>query len=175
MADLMTATRSAVQELEALEDDDLYRLLGMRLKAIERDPSKAGQFAPDLGPVQELGITGADLRDFGRRAFDQLARLGHTAVCGQNAEGYHLERILSALNTDAATVTAVVATVLVGQLAIAPAVAGIVATIVVGRVAPSTLEGLCRAWSAKLDIASPDQPEPEIAPPPPAQAPASSG
>ncbi|HEV8516303.1 MAG TPA: hypothetical protein VGQ47_01530 [Candidatus Limnocylindrales bacterium] len=170
MADAMSMTQSAVRELGDLEEDDLYRLLGMRLKAIERDPAKAGQFAPDVGSAQELGITAADLRDFGRRAFVHVARVGHMAICGQNAEGFHLERILSALNTDAATATAVVATVLVAQLAIAPAIAGIVATIVIGRVAPSSLEALCQVWSRKLEPAAVEQPE--IAPPP-AQAAAS--
>ena len=51
---------------------------------------------------------------------------------------------------DITTVTAGVATLLVGQLAIAPAVAGIVASIVVGKVAPNSVEALCKAWTAKL-------------------------
>ena len=42
---------------------------------------------------------------------------------------------------DITTVTAGVATLLVGQLAIAPAVAGIVAAIVVGKVAPELGRG----------------------------------
>jgi hypothetical protein len=176
----MTTSRAAVDELGGLDERQLYALLGMRLKAIERDPAKAGQFAPDLTGAQEVGITAADLGDFGRQAFGSLAKLGHTVVCGQNAEGIHMQRILDAMGSDVGTATAVVATILIAQLAIAPAIAGIVATIVVGKVAPSSLEVLCRNWSAKIEPAAtepppdippseplaepPQQPEPEIAP-----------
>ncbi len=72
-------------------------------------------------------------------------------ICATTADqGFHLQRLLSTLNTDATTATAAVATLLIGQLAIAPAVAGIVATIIVGKVAPTSLESLCKTWASKV-------------------------
>ena len=150
MAEVMDEARAAVAELQAADDDELYRLLGMRIKAIERDPMKAGSFAPDVRQ-EEMGIAFVDLIDAGRKTFERLAVAGHSLICGSGAdEGFHLQRLLSTLNTDATTVTAGVATLLIGQLAIAPAIAGIVATIIVGKAAPASLESLCKTWASKL-------------------------
>ncbi len=138
-------------DVDADDEEGLYRLLGARLKMLERDPSIAGDFAPRTIAPAELGITIPDLFDFGRQAFVRIASLGHNLVCGTEAnQGFHLQRLLTSLGTDTATVTAAVATLLIGQLAIAPAVAGIVATIIVGKVAPSSLAALCKAWGAKV-------------------------
>jgi hypothetical protein len=151
MTDAMQRAMVAVSELDADDEDGLYRLLALRLKALERDPSVAGEFAPTTIAPTELGITVPDLVAFGRDAFMRIATMGHGLVCGSEAnQGFYLQRIFTTLNTDAATVTAAVATLLIGQLAIAPAIAGIVATIIVGKVAPTSLAALCKAWGARV-------------------------
>ena len=121
------------------------------MKTLERDPAIAGQFAPPTMAATELGIAMPDLHALGRKLFENIARAGQSIICGTDSEaGFHLQRLLSSVNMDITTVTAGVATLLVGQLAIAPAVAGIVAAIVVGKVAPNSVEALCTAWTKKL-------------------------
>lgn len=150
MADVMEVARAAVSDLRAKSDDDLYRLLAVRVKTIERDPSTAGSFAPKVRSA-EMGIAPADLLAFGKTAFARIGVAGHAVVCGEGADqGYHLQRLLATLNTDVNTVTAAVAGLLIAQLAIAPAVASVVATLVIGKVAPTSVDALCRVWGAKV-------------------------
>lgn len=156
MTDAMDGVKAAIADLQASDEDDLYRLLALRIKTVERDPSVAGQFAPSTVAPTELGIAIPDLLAFGRKAFVALATAGQSLICGSDSDaGIRLQRILSSVNLDVTTVTAGIATLLVGQLAIAPAVAGIVAAIVVGKVAPTSLEALCARWQSKLAPATP--------------------
>jgi hypothetical protein len=180
MTDPMDEARAAVANLADTDEDDLYRLLALRVKTIERNPAVAGQFAPTTLAPTELGIAVPDLAGLGRKLFQNIARAGQGIICGSDSEaGFHLQRLLSSVNMDITTVTAGVATLLVGQLAVAPAVAGIVAAIVVGKVAPNSVEALCAAWSKKLGpVETPGtgtpgatgagNPEPTTAPPAPA-------
>jgi hypothetical protein len=139
--------------------EGLYRLLGARMKMLERDPSIAGNFAPAMVAPTELGFSVPDLLNFGRDAFLRIGALGQPLICGTEAnQGFYLQRILSTLNTNPAAVTAAISTLLVAHLAIAPVIAGVVATIIVGKVAPTSLAALCQTWSAKLTPASPTIP-----------------
>ena len=161
MTDAMQRAMTAATQLDVDADDEegLYRLLGMRMKALERDPSIAGQFAPAPIAPAELGITVPDLLEFGRATFVRIAAVGQSLVCGTEAnQGFYLQRLLTTLGTDTATVTAAVATLLIAQLAIAPAVAGVVATIIVGKVAPTSLGALCKMWGAKVGARHPRRP-----------------
>ena len=173
MTDAMQRAKVAVAQLDIDADDEegLYRLLGQRLKMLDRDPSLAGDFAPATIAPAELGVTVTDLLDFGRAAFVRIAAMGQTLVCGTEAnQGFALQRLLSTIGTDVTTVTAAVAGLLIAQLAIAPAVAGIVATIIVGKVAPSSLEALCKVWGAKVgQPAQPPAPTGEPTTNPPAE------
>lgn len=178
MTDGMQRAKVGIAALDVDPDDEegLYRLLGARLQMLERDPSIAGDFAPATISPRDLGITVPDLLEFGRAAFVRIASLGRELVCGTEAnQGFHLQRLLASLGTDTATVTAAVATLLIGQLAIAPAVAGVVATIIVGKVAPSSLAALCKAWGAKVDptgqTTAPPTGQPTTRPPGPVEPP----
>jgi hypothetical protein len=182
MTDATTAARAAIAELSSKDDDELYRLLALRVKAMQRDPTTAGQLSPMVSDADAMGIAFVDLVKFGKATFGRLALAGHSVVCGDGAdEGNRLARLLATANKDVATVTATVAALLVGQLAIAPAIAGIVATIIIGKVAPTSLDALCRVWAARLPAqpagpgggtTSPQtQPTPPAEPMPPAEPP----
>ena len=133
------------------DEEGLYRLLGMRMRMLERDPSVAGDFAPRSVAPAELGITVPTCSNSAATAFLRIAAIGQTLVCGTEAnQGFYLQRLLTTLGTDTATVTAAVATLLIAQLAIAPAVAGVVATIIVGKVAPTSLARCARCGAAKV-------------------------
>ncbi len=152
------------------DEEGLYRLLGTRMKMLERDPSVAGDFAPRTVGAAELGITGSDVLQFGREVFLRIASVARPLICGSEAnQGFYLERILSTLNTNPAAVSAAIATMLVAHLAIAPVIAGVVATIIVGKVAPTSLAALCEAWGAKLEPTGPTTtpPAPPAPPAPP--------
>ncbi|MFL5757077.1 MAG: hypothetical protein ACJ77N_12355 [Chloroflexota bacterium] len=152
MTDLHERARVAAEQLQDVDDDELYQQLGLRIRAIERDPSIAGDLSPDV-PATEMGISFVDLREFGRRTFVTLSAPAMGVVCAGAGEGHSLEALLRSFGTSGTAVTAALTTVLIGQLAIAPAVAGIVATLVVGKVAPATLQGLCGGWGRKLEQA----------------------
>src|SRR3954447_24011470 len=172
MPDPTDDVRAAVANLADTDEDDLYRLLALGVKTIQKHPAMAGEVAPPTRAATELGIAMPDLHALGRKLFENIARASQSIICGSDSEaGFHLQRILSSVNMDITTVTAGVATLLVGQLAIAPAVAGIVAAIVVGKVAPTSVEALCAAWSKKVaPVAVPGDgtPAPTSAPPAPA-------
>lgn len=158
-----------MQGLEGIDDHGLFQQLGLRIKALERDPTIAGYFTPPAGAVQPMGVTLADLRDLGRRMFARLSRSGYSMVCGEEESmGGPLERLLSTLNTNVTTVSAALAAVLVSQLAIAPAIAGVVAALAIGKVAPSTLEGICRTWGDRAGFAGPSATSPDAQPQVPA-------
>ena len=125
----------------------------MRLEAIGRDPSHAGQFAPTVHPA-ELGIAPLDLLKAGKAAFVRVADAAQPIICGSGAsQGLQLQQLLGAFSTNLTTITAAVAGLLITQLAIAPAIASVVATLIVGKVAPKSVDALCRAWGQKIAAA----------------------
>jgi hypothetical protein len=171
VADIMAAAQAAVGDLESSSEDDLYRLLAIRLKAMERDPQRMASFAPKI-QAAELGIAAVDLVKLGRTAFGQLAGVAGAVICAPDApQGSHLQRLLATFGTDVGKISAAIATVLIGQLAMAPAVATIVATLVVGKIAPTSVDALCRALKQKSaptsTIPTPTTPTPTPTPVPP--------
>jgi hypothetical protein len=147
---MMAAAKAAVGDLHKTDENELYKLLALRLQAIQLDPAAAGSFTPKI-QAAEVGIAPSDLLKIGKEAFGRLAVAAQPLVCGTGADqGYPLQRLLGALSTDVTTVTAAVASLLIAQLAIAPAIAGVVAALVVGKVAPTSVAALCKAWGAKV-------------------------
>lgn len=152
MPNVMDQALEAVEKLQDQDEDELYRQLGRRMALLEQEPQAAGYFNPPASFAEPMGISVDDLLALGRRAFGSVGKLGYQVVCGgaDAAGGGHLQRLVSTLGTNPTAITAAVATVLVTQIAIAPAVATIIATLIVGKVAPSSLDGLCKVWQAKL-------------------------
>ncbi len=171
MSDELVAARAAVSAVKTTNDEELYRLLAARMKAIERDPTTAGNIAPSVQDAAR-GIAPADLLKFGKDAFVRISIAGQAVVCGSADQGLHLQRLLGSFNTNLSSLTAALTGLLIAQLAIAPAIASVVATLVIGKVAPTSVEALCRAWTAKVHgtqpPATPPGPTTPPAPPPPA-------
>ncbi len=164
----------SVARLQAVEEEnDLYRLLALRVRAIDRDPTKAADMEPAVDE-DEVGIALIDLVEFGKRTFGRLALAGHGLVCGADAQGTgRLEGLLATMGKDSSTVVIAIAGLLTAQLAVPGAIAGVVATIIVGKVAPSSLDALCTKWASKLPPPAPLDPTatvpvPPIVPTPPA-------
>jgi len=148
MAELQESAMQAVQELEAADDDELYRELGLRVSAIERDPTVAGQFAPPRAMLEPKGIALGDMVAVGRRAFASISKAGYSLLCS-GMQGGHFDAFIASLGTNRVAITAGLATLLVTQVGIAPAIAGVVATLVIGKVAPSSVEAVCTGWAKK--------------------------
>ena len=170
MSDELVAARAAVSAVKTTNDEELYRLLAARMKAIDRDPTIAGNVAPNVQDAAR-GIAPADLLKFGKDAFVRISLAGQALVCGSADQGYHLQKLLGSFNTDLSRLTAALTGLLIAQLAIAPAIASVVATLVIGKVAPTSVEALCRVWTAKVGGTVPPAttpgPTPPPAPPPP--------
>lgn len=156
MAELMEEALQAVRALEDADDDELFRQLGLRMKAIERDPSVAGQFAPSRAALEPMGISLGDVIDAGRKAFSGLSQSGYGLLCGGGSmQGSHFDNFMATLGTNRMAITAGLATLLVTSIGIAPAIAGVVATLAIGKAAPATLQGICTVWGAKAGYAAP--------------------
>lgn len=154
MADLMEEALQAVQELEDSDDEELFRQLGLRVKAIERDPSVAGQFAPPRALLEPRGIALGDVIDVGRKAFARLSKSGYGFLCsGGSVQGSHFDALVATLGTNRMAVTAGLATLLVAQVGLAPAIAGVVAALAIGKAAPASLQGICSVWALKAGYA----------------------
>jgi hypothetical protein len=160
MAELKQAAMQAVQDLQDADDDELYRELGLRVSAIERDPTIAGQFAPPRSMLEPKGMALGDMIAAGRRAFGSISKAGYALLCS-GMTGGHFDAFIATLGTNRMAITAGLATLLVAQVGIAPAIAGVVATLVIGKVAPSSVEAVCMGWAKKAGYAAPAaQPQP---------------
>ncbi len=153
MPELMESALQAAQELEDTDDDELYRQLGLRISAIQRDPTIAGQFAPPRSMLEPKGIALGDMVEAGRKAFSTLSRAGYGLVCS-GMQGGRFDAFIATLGGNRMTITAGLATLLVAQVGFAPAIAGVVAALAIGKVAPASVEALCTAWAKKAGIAS---------------------
>jgi hypothetical protein len=159
MSGSMDEALKAVEELEDADDEELYRQLGLRIKAMERDPSIAGQFAPPKSLVEPMGVSLGDVIGAGRQAFARLSKAGFGLLCS-GGQGSRFDAFVATLGTSRMAVTAGLATLLVAQIGIAPAIAGVVAALAIGKAAPASVEAICAAWALKAGFpaTTPDAP-----------------
>jgi hypothetical protein len=163
MSPLMDEALSAVEALADADDDELFRQLGLRVRAIERDPSIAGHFAPSAAALEPMGMTLGDLIGRGRHAFSALSKAGYSLLCG-GGPGGQFDTFIATLGTSRMAITAALATVLVASIGVAPAIAGVVATLAIGKAAPASMEAMCKVWAAKANLAQASEPEPQAMP-----------
>ena len=154
MSGSMDEALRAVEELEDADDDELYRQLGLRIKAMERDPSIAGQYAPPRALLEPMGITLGDVVGLGRQAFGRLSKAGYELLCS-GGQGGRFDAFVETLGTNRMAITAGLATLLVAHIGFAPAIAGVVAALAIGKIAPASVEGVCTAWALKAGFAPP--------------------
>jgi hypothetical protein len=148
MSGAMDDALKAVEELEDADDEELYRELGLRIKAMERDPSIAGQFAPPRALVEPMGVSLGDVIGAGRQAFARLSKAGFGLLCS-GGQGSRFDSFVATLGTNRMAITAGLATLLVAQIGFAPAIAGVVAALAIGKAAPASVEAICAAWALK--------------------------
>ncbi len=152
MPNFTEQAQEAVQGLQGQDEEELYRLLGTRLAQIEQNPQVAGYFTPPASFAEPMGMSVQDMVALGRRAFGGVGKLGYEVVCGGGnaAAGGHMQQLMTTFGQDPVKVASTVALILGTTIGITPAVAGIVATIIVGKVAPQSLDSLCKVWQTKI-------------------------
>jgi hypothetical protein len=141
----------AIEKLLRAEEDQLYEQLGMRLRAISKDPAVAGSFQPVLMPDIEIMGTLDDLREVGQRLFQRWSREAHSLVCGMNnSSDTDRRQLLAAFGMGEVTAGAALSAELVTHLGLAPALAAVIAALLVKRFFRPAYEEFCQLWLERL-------------------------
>jgi hypothetical protein len=150
--DVMDQVQEAVQVYQGLDEDELYRQLGLRMAQIREAPQVAGYFRPPATFAAPAGFAPADLIGLGRRVFGSVAKMGYEIVCGADTPdgSGHLEQLIASLGKNPAAATAALAGLLATSLPLAPVACPIIAALIIGKVAPQSLDNLCKVWQAKI-------------------------
>lgn len=146
MANDARAVVAAAQRLAKKDEAALELLLGLREKAIEKDPKLKDN--PEFEPKYDGNTMGPldEIKKIGRRVLARWNKELHKAVCTNNAEK---KKVLEAMNLGQAAVIAVVATALSG-LGVAAAIAAAVAPLIVKRFIEPAQDELCEAWGESI-------------------------
>ena len=140
------AVVDSAKRLNAKDEASLELLLGMRAKAIERDPALKDN--PDFEPQYEAKTMGAldDIKALGRRILHRWNKELYGVVCGSGPGDQNRKAVLDALNLGETAVVAAVASVLLSMGA-AAALAAALAPLVVKKFIWPAKDELCAAWS----------------------------
>src|SRR5258708_17469859 len=145
MPDISAVVKEA-QRLESKDEASLELLVGLRAKAIEKNP--ALKDTVDLEPKYDGTTMGAldDVKALGRRILKRWNKELHGLVCeNKTADQKDRKAILDALNLGQAAVIGAVAGALIGLAVPAPIAAALAPLIVKKFIWPAKDE-LCAAW-----------------------------
>lgn len=151
MSDLTKQAEPVVKQLLKADESQLYGQLGIRELAIEKDPTKADFFDPQVTYDQARMGAMEDVKELGKRIFDRWNVEAYKLACGSDAEDMKdREELLNAFGISDVAVAATLTALLVTHLGIAAAIAAVVATLIIKRFFRPTQEEFCRAWRKKL-------------------------
>jgi len=153
MAEQDDEVRRAVQAVAEADDDELYRELGLRLKAVERDPEIGKSFSPPRELLEPKGIALGDLVQVGKNYFASVSKMAYSVVCS-GMQGAKFDSLIASVGKDRfAAMAALTAILSTPALGIVAALAPMIAALVIGKVLPPTVEALCAGWAKKAGIA----------------------
>ena len=152
MAELDQEALRAVQDFEDADDDELYRELGLRVSALERNPEIAAQFAPPRELLEPKGMALGDMIQVGRAAFSKISKAGYSLICS-GMQGGKFDDFIASLGSNRVAATAMLSGILMTNLGIAAVLAPMVAALVIGKIMPPTVEALCSGWARKAGMA----------------------
>ncbi len=153
MADLTLLAQPAVAALNQPENttEDLYKELGLRLKAMQEDVSLSSSFNPPIPQNIEAQGAAEDFRKFGEMFFQRVEKEAFNLICGTQAqENEQREKVLDAFGIGRDAVGAAIAGLLISQLGLAPLIAPVVATIILRLVFKPMYESMCGTWKENL-------------------------
>lgn len=154
MADVDTV----VQNLQALDEDELIAQLGMRASAIESDPSEASiESLEEPMPVPRASWD--DVLKIGQKLLDQYSAKAYELLCtplGGNGElAKELDQVFNEKTAEAASkATSLIAPILVSSLGLPQSLAVLLGTLIVKNLAKGTSDFVCDRWQQSLGISS---------------------
>lgn len=146
------AVSAAVDRLSAKDEESLVLLLGMREKAIERNPELRDDV--DFLPEYDSSTMGVldGVKSLGRRILRRWNKELYGVVCGNKPEdAEERSKIMTALNLGAGAAATAIATTLTSWLAVPAALAVVLAPILVKRLVVPGKEEMCAAWLENVD------------------------
>lgn len=148
MAEIKKQANEAAEKLLQSDKDQLYVTLGVRLKAIEKNPGMASSFHPEVEYDEtQMGVLD-DVREFGRKAFKRIEISAKKIVCGNEAaDKEQRQQIVDAFGVSSTAVTSTMSTVFVSSLGLAPAIAAVIAALIVKVCFKSGYEAFCAGWN----------------------------
>ncbi|MGH9632133.1 MAG: hypothetical protein ACRD7E_27830 [Bryobacteraceae bacterium] len=147
--------QSAIEDLLASDEAQLFEELAIRNRAMVKDPSVAGSYKPRVSYNAALMGPMDDLRNFGRRLFNKVNKDCYQLVCGGgDADKQEREKLLDAFKLGKTEVAAAMAALFVAYLNVAPAIAAVLAALVVKLFFKNAHEAMCEVWSEKLETKS---------------------
>jgi hypothetical protein len=153
MTGMREEAESAVAPLIESDEPQLYEQLGIRVAAIEQRPEIAGSFDPSI-VFDEVAMGPLDsVRELGRRIFQRWERSAFDLVCGTilTDEGDR-KSLADAFGINSTAAAALMATLLVSQFGVAPAIAAVIAAIIVKRFFRPAYQEFCTFWSERITI-----------------------
>jgi hypothetical protein len=146
-----TQAEAAIAALMESDESQLYEELGIRSKAIGRQPEIAGSFNPALSFDQAAMGSLDEVRKLGQRIYRRWHREAYALCCGDSPDDKKDRQTISgAFGLGAAAVAASLATALVGTFGLAPAIAAVIAALVIKRVFRPAYQEFCLAWKEQL-------------------------
>jgi hypothetical protein len=152
MTNLANQAEPAMESLLAADEDTLFEQLGIRATAIQENPNLSSSFSPQV--IYDEAAMGVldDVRDYGRRIFRRCSAEGYKLFCGDDPEDEEDRKQLAEVTgISQGQFSALLASMLVGQLGLAPAIAAIIAAILIKRflIKPG-YQLACEKWKAQL-------------------------
>lgn len=136
----------AVERLLQSDEGQLYEQIGIRSKAIQRDPSISGSFEPLVTYDQaKMGLK-EDVLELGKRVFGIWNAQAYQVFCGSGFEdAKDREALKASLGMGDVAAAASLASLLVA-LGISPAIAPVVAALVIKRFFRPAYQEFCAMW-----------------------------
>lgn len=143
---------AAVSALDRFDEEQLFGVLGQRLRTISFEPHLSAQFDLSIPPNVESQGMADDFRAFGRRFFSRVNQQAYELVCGSDIEdSTDRKKLAESIALGKESFTAALGTLLVAQLGLAPAVAIVVALLIVRLFFKPTLGAICETWKEKKE------------------------
>jgi hypothetical protein len=149
----MAEMEALVQNLLALDEEELETQLGLRTQSIEAGDSEVAS----LESLEEelpapRGLGGENALELGRQIFSRVYAEAYELLCKPLGGDEETAKALDkALEENYAKAASILAPVLVSNFALAPAIATIVATLVIKKISKDLAGGICSTWAKSLE------------------------
>jgi hypothetical protein len=142
----------AVAKLLRSDETQLYETLGIRQKAIDKQPDLGNRYDADIAyDATEMGPKDF-LRELGVNILKRWNKEAYKLICGGDTadatDRNNLVRLVASGSVDAG---GVLAGILVASLGLAPAIAAVIAVIILKRFVKPAGQEFCNLWAQNLN------------------------